>query len=81
MKELLSIPLFSILLTLGAYQLGLWCQRNIRSSLANPLLISILLVLAALWLTGLPNAAYQAGCIFLVLAVDAIHRVPGYSPA
>ena len=61
MKELLSIPLFSILLTLGAYQLGLWCQRNIRSSLANPLLISILLVLAALWLTGLPNAAYQAG--------------------
>lgn len=61
MKELLGLPLFSVLLTLGAYQLGLWFQHKVRSSLANPLLISILLVLAALWLTGLPNTAYQAG--------------------
>ena len=72
MKELLSIPLFSILLTLGAYQLGLAGQP-----------------LADLHFTGagcpLADRAAErsipGGRIFLVLAVDAIHRVPGYSPA
>lgn len=60
MSELVDIPLFSVLLTLGTYQFGLWCQRNIRSALANPLLISVLSVVIILQLTGLPNQTYQA---------------------
>ena len=62
MAELLEGSLFPVLLTLGAYQAGLWCQRKWKSPLCNPILIAVLLVMAALGLTGVPNGQYQTGC-------------------
>ena len=38
-----SIPLFPLVLTVGAYQIGLWCQKKTRSALCNPLLIAVVL--------------------------------------
>lgn len=62
MRELLSqTSLFAVVLTLGAYQIGLWCQKKGKSPLCNPILIATVLVIAALLLTGIPNDTYQEG--------------------
>lgn len=62
LPELLSDSLFPILLTLGAFFVGQWCQRRWRSPLCNPILIAVLLVIAALGAMDVPNSQYQSGC-------------------
>ena len=62
MAEFFSgLPLFALVLTFGTFQVGLWCQKKTGSSLCNPLLISVVLTIGILLLTGYPNADYQAG--------------------
>ena len=56
-----NISLFPLLLTLGSYQIGLWCQRKTRSALCNPLLIAALLSIGVLLLTGTSPQIYAAG--------------------
>ena len=58
---LTSISLFPLVLTLGSYQIGLWCQKKTKSALCNPLLIATLISMAVLLLTGFDLSAYQAG--------------------
>ena len=57
-RELSLLPLIATIL---AYQFGLFLQRKTKSPLCNPLLISIVLLIGLLLLTGYPNADYQAG--------------------
>lgn len=54
--------LFYLLLTLAAYQAGLWLQNRVRKPFCNPILVAAVLVGAVLLLTGMPNDRYQAGC-------------------
>lgn len=62
MAEFLSgLSLFPVVLTLGAYQIGLWCQKKWKTPLCNPILIAVVLVMGVLLLTGFPNEAYQSG--------------------
>lgn len=62
MTELLSsVSLFPLVLTIGAYQIGLWCQKKWKNPIANPILIALILVIGVLLLTGLPVETYQAG--------------------
>ncbi len=62
MAEFLQeISLFPLVLTFGAYQLGLWCQKKCRSPLCNPILIGSVLVIAVVLLTGYSTESYQAG--------------------
>ena len=62
MTELLSsVSLFPLVLTIGAYQIGLWCQKKWKSPLCNPILIAVILVIAVLLMTGVSNDVYQAG--------------------
>ena len=56
-----SLPLFATVLTVGTYQIGLWCQKKTRFALCNPILISALLVIGVLLLTGISPDVYQAG--------------------
>jgi predicted murein hydrolase (TIGR00659 family) len=56
-----ELPLFALALTFGAYQLGLWCQKKWKSPLLNPILIAVVLVVATLFATGIPNERYQEG--------------------
>ena len=45
MTEFLEgISLFPLVLTFGTYQIGLWCQKNTKSALCNPLLIAVVLI-------------------------------------
>lgn len=61
MNEILQIPLFPIVLTLLCYQIGLKIQQKLKSPLANPILIAVVLVLLVLSLTGLEAEAYRSG--------------------
>lgn len=56
-----EISLFPLVLTLGSYQIGLWCQRKTRSALCNPLLVAALLSIGALLLMGMDPQDYAAG--------------------
>lgn len=56
-----SVSLLPLLLTVGAYQAGLWCQKKWKSPLCNPILIAVILICAVLLLFKLPMEAYQAG--------------------
>ena len=39
MAELLqNFSLFPLVLTIGSYQIGLWCQKKTKSPICNPLL-------------------------------------------
>ena len=60
MNEFLSqLPLFSLVLTIGAYQIGLFFQRKCKTPLCNPLLISVALVVGVLLVTGFSVETYQ----------------------
>lgn len=59
-------PLFALVLTLGAYALGLAVyERTQRNPLANPVLIAVVLVAAGLTLAGMPYQRYFEGAQFV----------------
>ena len=58
---LTNISLFPLVLTLGSFQIGRWCQKKTGSALCNPLLIATVICVAVLLLTGFDVQVYQAG--------------------
>lgn len=56
-----GLSLAAVVVTLGAFQIGLWCQKKWKSPLCNPILIAVILVIGFLLLTGIPNETYQSG--------------------
>ena len=56
-----STSLLPLVLTLGAYQVGLWCRKKWNHPVCNPILIAVILVAAFLLLTGTPVETYQSG--------------------
>ena len=76
-----SISLFPVLLTLGTYQFGLWCQKKARHALCNPLLIATILSIAVLAATGFDPKIYQtgtAGISWLLTPATVCLAVPLY---
>lgn len=65
MSEWLSSPLFGITLSILAYVFGVWINKKLRSPLANPLLIAIILVILFLKLMRIPLSSYQVGGDFI----------------
>ena len=62
MAEFLSgISLFPLVLTLGAFQLGRFCQQKWKSPVFNPILIAVILIIPVLLLTKLPYETYKKG--------------------
>lgn len=53
-----NVSLFPIVLTLGAYQLGLWLRKKWNHPLCNPLLIAVILVIGVLLATGYSTERY-----------------------
>jgi len=59
-------PLLGLTLTLLAYQLAYWIYRRAHfNPLLNPVLLAILMLVAALTLTGTPYATYFDGAQFV----------------
>lgn len=61
LEFLSSVSLFPLVLTIGTYQIGVWCQRKTKSPLCNPILITVILVVGVLLTTGYPVTDYQSG--------------------
>ena len=61
MEWILELSLLPLIATILTYQFGLFLQKKTKSPLCNPLLISIILLIGLMVLTGYPNANYQAG--------------------
>ena len=62
-----SITLFPLILSLGTYQIGVWCQKKTKLAICNPLLIATLLSIGFLLLVGFDLQVYQASLLLLEL--------------
>ena len=82
MTEFLNeLPLFSLILTIGTYQIGLWVRKKWDFPLCNPLLIAALLIICILLVTGYPVENYQAsmnGISWLLTPATVSLAVPLY---
>jgi putative effector of murein hydrolase len=59
-------PLLALILTLGAYQLGVLAYEHAaRNPLANPVLIAVTLIAVTITLIGMPYAEYFEGAQFV----------------
>lgn len=56
-----SSPAFGVLLTLLAFEAGMFLQKKTGLALMNPILLAILLVIAVLLLFKIPLESYQVG--------------------
>lgn len=65
MTELLNLELTSVVITLLAYQIGLFLQKKAKHPACNPILIAVVLVLVFISATGLENRVYQAANVRL----------------
>ena len=54
-------PLFGIVLSIAAFEAGIWIQKKTRKAICNPLVIAILLCIAVLVLFDIPLEAYNKG--------------------
>ncbi len=78
---LMRIPLFALALTIGAFRVGLWCQKKTGSALCNPILVAALLVMGVLLITDIPAedyAASAAGMQWLLTPATVCLALPLY---
>ena len=76
-----SISLFPLVLTLGTYQFGLWCQKKVKHALCNPLLIATVLSIGIILLPGFDLQVYQkgtAGISWLLTPATVCLAIPLY---
>ena len=70
-----------VLISLASYALGIWLRRKTRLSFMNPLLISIVLVILFLGLSGMSYGTYASGAYsisFLLTPATICLAVPLY---
>lgn len=82
MKELIENSVFiGVMISLASYGLGMWLRKKTGLSFMNPLLISIILVVAFLLLTGVSYQTYAEGAnaiSFLLTPATICLAVPLY---
>lgn len=81
MNELISNPMFGILITLIAYEAGLYLQRRTGLAILNPLLISTVLIIIFLVMTGIDYDTYNLGgkiLTFFITPATVALAVPLY---
>lgn len=62
MPEFLSGSAYwALLLTIAAYQFGIWLNRKTKSALFHPIVVATVIIIPILLLAGIPNETYQAG--------------------
>ena len=61
MNAIINSPLFGILLTLVAFEIGVTISKKFRYSFLNPLLIANILIVGFLLLTGISLESYNVG--------------------
>lgn len=61
MTQLIDNPIFGVLITLMAYEAGLYLQRRTGFALLNPLLISTVFIILFLVISGINYESYNTG--------------------
>lgn len=81
MSEFINTPLFGILLSIIAFEIGVWINKKTKISLLNPMLIGIVLVIGFLMVCNIKYESYKLGgdyiSFFLAPATVAL-AVPLY---
>lgn len=75
MLEILSSPLFGITLSIVAFRIGMWMNRKLKTPLANPLIIAMLLVVTVLTVFDIPVEAYEEGSSFILMFLSPVTAV------
>lgn len=65
MKEIISSDVVMILLVVGSYFIGTVAYRRIKSAIAHPVVIGLLLVIAFLLLFGIDYETFHRGSAFI----------------
>ncbi len=75
MLEILSSPLFGIALSIVAFRIGMWVNKKLKTPLANPLIIAMLLVVGFLRAFGIPVEVYEEGSSFILMFLAPVTAV------
>lgn len=66
MKEILTQSVFfGVTISLLCYQVGLWVKKKVKISIANPLLIAVILIVAILLTFGIDFETYNNGAKYI----------------
>lgn len=66
MKEALTQSVFfGVVISLLAYQIGMWVKKKVKAAIANPLLISVIIIAAVLLLLGIDYDSYNNGAKYI----------------
>lgn len=65
MKEILATPIFAILISILAYEIGNYINRKTKITVFNPLMIAMILVIGALIVLDIPLEDYKRGGDFI----------------
>ncbi|OFJ68498.1 hypothetical protein HMPREF2852_09215 [Anaerococcus sp. HMSC065G05] len=60
---------FGIVLSFAAYKIGKWINKKLKTPIANPLLIAILLIIGFLSITGIDYEYYKKGGDFIAFFI------------
>lgn len=60
---------FGIVLSFAAYEIGKWINKKLKTPIANPLLIAILLIIGFLSITGIEYEYYKKGGDFIAFFI------------
>jgi putative effector of murein hydrolase len=77
MNEILSMPLCGILVSIGAYMVGVGIRRLIPHPLANPLVIANVLIILVVIFSPLSPEQYLAGAGFISLFIVPVTATLG----
>lgn len=80
-KFMANSAFLGTVITLAAYEVGLFCKKKWKIGIFNPLLIAIILVLGLLAVTGIPAATYQSAAryvSFLLTPATVCLAIPLY---
>lgn len=66
MSALLNTPIFGILLSVVAFEIGIIVSRKTKNPLLNPLLVAIILVILVLMGLDIPKEQYDLGGSFIL---------------
>ena len=65
LDNMLSSPLFGFCISILLYEIGVWIQNKTGSPVANPLLISSVIIILLLQITGISFETYNNGARFI----------------
>ena len=65
MNDFVASPLFGVVLCIGTYAVGWWINQKTKSPVANPLLISMVLVIVVLTVFHIPLEDFNRGGDFI----------------